>query len=146
MQLPILTMPHPVLTTPCAPVPQVTEDIRRFLQDMVETMHQAGGIGLAAPQVGHSLRCIVMDLGRGLGGGIYCCINPEIVRHAGIQKNPEGCLSIPGRVVTRDRFAKVTLAYTDEHGMARRLKATGLLALCIQHELDHLDGILMTAG
>lgn len=144
--LTILTDPHPVLRTPAQPVVEVDEHVRQLLDDMIETMHAAGGIGLAAPQVGHSLRCMVMDLGTAARPQIYRCVNPRITKRSGERVGEEGCLSVPGQRRSRPRAARIEMQALDEHGTPFRLKADGLLAVCIQHEIDHLDGTLFTDG
>lgn len=109
-----------------------------ILRDMADTMYQANGIGLAAPQVGIQRRLVVVDV----GDGLIEFINPEIVSSDGECGMPEGCLSVPGRSGYVIRPEKVTVKAQDKTGKAFTLEADGLLARCIQHEIDHLDGIL----
>jgi len=106
---------------------------------MIETMHQANGVGLAAPQVGVSLRVIVVQMP---GEEPIALINPEIVKCAGEQEVTEGCLSVPGYYGEIKRPAEVTIKGKDRRGKAVRIKATGLMAEAIEHEIDHLNGML----
>lgn len=142
--LTVLTDPHPSLRTPAQPVAVVDEAVRGLLGDMLETMYAERGIGLAAPQVGQAVRCIVMDLGPPGRRVPYLCVNPTIVKRRGLRRSEEGCLSIPGETRLRERAEQVEMTALDEHGVPFRLKASGLLAACIQHEIDHLDGRLFT--
>lgn len=154
--LPIYVAPHPVLKKPAEPVAAVTDDIRTLVKDMFETMYATRGIGLAAPQVGQSLRVLVMDVEQTgdsgedesgdkapVPGKPMAVINPEIV-WASDETNTyeEGCLSIPGQYADVERPQKVRVKYLDENGQPQEIEADGLLATCIQHEIDHLDGIL----
>jgi peptide deformylase len=113
--------------------------IQKLIDDMVETMQQANGVGLAAPQVGVSLRVVVLQMPDDEPMAI---INPKIVKRSGEQELTEGCLSIPGYSGEVKRSVSVTVKGQDRHGKAIRLKATGLLAQALEHELNHLDGIL----
>ena len=112
--------------------------LRTLLDDMTETMIDADGVGLAAPQVGVLKRCVVIDA----GDGLIELVNPEIVSMEGSVIGAEGCLSIPGRRCTVDRPEKVTVIAQNRDGESIRLEAEGLLAVAICHEVDHLDGIL----
>lgn len=127
-----------VLRQKAQKVKRVTKRLQRLLDDMLETMHHADGVGLAAPQVGQSLRAIVVDVGQ----GPLQLINPEIVAAGGQQTDLEGCLSIPGRVGYVTRAAEVVVTGLDRSGQPARIEGTGLLARALQHEIDHLDGIL----
>ena len=127
-----------VLRRKAQTVKRVTKRIQKLLNDMLETMHAADGVGLAAPQVGESLRVIVVDVGQ----GPLELINPQIVEAAGRHTDLEGCLSIPGRVGYVTRAAEVTVTGLDRHGEPTRVHGTGLLARALQHEIDHLDGVL----
>ncbi len=159
--LPIYVAPHPVLKKPADPVVAVTDDIRTLVKDMFETMYAARGIGLAAPQVGQSVRVLVMDVEQSgdqnedenedneaddkapTPGKPIAIINPEIVWTSDeMNTYEEGCLSIPGQYADVERPEKVRVKYLDETGAAKELEADGLLATCLQHEIDHLDGIL----
>jgi peptide deformylase len=141
--LPILVAPHPVLKRKAQPVERVTDEERRLLDDMLETMYDAPGIGLAAPQVGVSKRMLVVDIAReGEDRQPMKLINPEILEQADeLAAYEEGCLSFPDQFAEVSRPAKVRVRYLDETGEARELAAEGLLATCVQHEIDHLDGI-----
>ena len=112
--------------------------LRTLLDDMAQTMYDADGVGLAAPQVGVLKRCVVIDA----GDGLIELVNPEIVSMEGSVIGAEGCLSIPGRRCTVDRPEKVTVIAQNRDGESIRLEAEGLLAVAICHEVDHLDGIL----
>lgn len=130
--------PHPVLRQKARPVDRVDADVRRLLDDMVETMHHARGIGLAAPQVGVSRRLIVVDI----GDGPIRMVNPRLTPLEGKEEGTEGCLSIPGVVGEVVRDFKIAVRGLDENGKPVKLQAEGLLARVFQHEVDHLDGVL----
>jgi peptide deformylase len=140
---PILKYGDDALHGPARAVEDVTPDVDRLVQDMVETMYAAPGIGLAAPQVGVPLRVFVIDLsiGRDPAGPIVM-INPEFVERDGMQLEEEGCLSVPGFNATVVRPARAVVRGLDRHGNPHQLDGTGLLARAIQHEMDHLDGTL----
>jgi peptide deformylase len=142
--LPILIAPHPVLKQKAAPVGAVTPDIVTLMDDMLETMYQAPGIGLAAPQVGVLKRIIVIDISReGEERQPLRMVDPEIIWASDDDQDyEEGCLSVPEHYSTVVRPAAVKVAYTDATNTRRVLEADGLLAVCVQHEMDHLDGIL----
>ena len=142
--LPILLAPDPVLRTKCTPVETVDDGLRALLDDMLETMYAAPGIGLSAPQVGDGRRLIVCDVAReGEPATPYRMINPEIVWRAGTcDIAEEGCLSLPDHYGEVERATAVRVRYLDPEGEAREIDAEGLLARCIQHEIDHLDGVL----
>ena len=144
--LEILTYPDPVLKEKCLPVSEVTAELRSFLDDMVETMYHNQGIGLAAIQVGRTIRAIVVDVREDEEGNpqstLYKLINPEIIEREGSKKCEEGCLSVPGVRENVTRSEKITVRALDENAKPVEFAATGLLAICIQHEIDHLDGIL----
>jgi peptide deformylase len=147
----ILTVPHPVLKQVSKPVDVVTDDIRRLMDDMLETMYDAPGIGLAAVQVGEPIRVIVMDLqekpeddpeGEGVKKPLYF-VNPEIVwKSEELAPYEEGCLSVPEVYDEVQRPARVRLKYLDYNGNPVEEEADGLYAVCIQHEMDHLEGVL----
>jgi peptide deformylase len=130
----------PVLVTRAIRVPRVDETIRRLMDDMVETMIDAHGAGLAAPQVGVPLRVIVLKV----DNQVYQLANPEMVRCEGEQTGFEGCLSVPGLIGEVTRCQRVVARGQNRHGKEIRVKGDGLLARAIQHEVDHLDGILFT--
>jgi peptide deformylase len=136
--LEIQVLGSPILREPTTPVAQVTDDVRRLLDDMFETMHAANGVGLAAPQVGRRERLAVVDV----GDGPIVVINPEIVRAEGSDRAEEGCLSIPEIYGEVERAARVTVRALNEQGEPFELDAGELLARCLQHEIDHLHGRL----
>lgn len=140
----ILTVPDPLLKRKCAPVEKIDDDLRKTLDDMLETMYAAPGVGLAAPQVGILKRMVVIDVTReGEERHPYRMINPRITGESDtIVLHEEGCLSVPEQYAEVERFESVTVEYTDENGKKQTLTADGLLAICIQHELEHLDGHL----
>ncbi|MBE3577339.1 MAG: peptide deformylase [Limnochordales bacterium] len=130
----------PVLRQVAKPVPRVTRRIRKLIHDMKETMYKANGVGLAAPQVGVSERVIVVDTGE----GFLALVNPVIEYMEGTQVDVEGCLSIPGVLGYVERADRVVVSGLDEDGRSRRVEARGFMARALQHEIDHLDGILFT--
>lgn len=139
----ILVYPDPVLKQKAKPVAQVDDSVRELVRDMVETMYSADGVGLAAPQVGVLKRIIVIDPAPGTKESkLYVFINPEIVSADGRTKYTEGCLSIPGESEEIERFEKLTVRALDEQGETFEVEAEGLLAIALQHEIDHLDGVL----
>lgn len=137
-KLKIVIAGAPVLREVAQPVERIDKKLQRLLRDMAETMYAADGVGLAAPQVGVSKRVVVIDVGEGL----YELINPEIVKREGKVLGSEGCLSVPDYEGEVERYEYVECEFTDKTGQRMLLSASGLLAICIQHELDHLDGIL----
>ncbi len=140
---PILRLGDTLLQSPAEPVGTITPDIERLIDDMVETMYAATGIGLAAPQIGVSKRIFVIDLsvGRDLKA-LITMINPEWVEREGMQLEEEGCLSLPGFNATVPRPARAVVRGLDRHGEEHTVEGTGLLARALQHEMDHLDGRL----
>ena len=142
--LPILTAPDPRLKQISKPVDKVDAEIAKLMDDMLETMYAAPGIGLAAPQVGVLKRVLVIDIDReGEHTGPLKMANPEIVDVSEDDASyEEGCLSVPEHYAEVERPARVTVRYLDQQNEIRTLQAEGLLATCIQHEMDHLDGIL----
>jgi len=142
--LPILEFPDPRLRTKAVPVDpaRVTEPaFQTLLDDMFETMYEAPGIGLAASQVDVHQRFMVIDISEEKNDP-RVFINPEIVDRAGDQVYQEGCLSVPGIYADVTRSNEITVRFVDRQGQAQELRADGLLAVCIQHEMDHLDGKL----
>ncbi len=131
----------PVLVTRATRVPRVDDSIRKLMDDMVETMVDAHGAGLAAPQVGVPLRVIVLKV----DNQVYQLANPEMVRCEGEQTGLEGCLSLPGLIGEVKRCERVVARGLNRHGKEIRVKGDGLLARAIEHEIDHLDGILFTS-
>lgn len=142
--LPIIVAPDPRLKKVATPVKQVDDEVRRLMDDMLETMYQAPGIGLAAPQVGISKRIIVLDLARDdESPAPYRMVNPEVTAVSDdMSVHEEGCLSLPTHYSEVERPARITVSFLDESGKSRSMEADGMLATCIQHEIDHLDGIL----
>ncbi|MBR1946018.1 MAG: peptide deformylase [Alphaproteobacteria bacterium] len=142
--LKILEVPNPLLKKKSAPVAEVTNEVRKLMNDMLETMYDAPGVGLAAPQVGILQRIVVIDVTRdNEQKHPYKMINPVITAHSETTlMHDEGCLSVPEQYAPVERFETVTVEYTDENGKKQTLSADGLLAICIQHELEHLDGTL----
>lgn len=137
--LPILHYPDPRLHKVAAPVKQVDDKIVKLIKDMAETMYAAPGIGLAATQVDVHLRLLVIDISE-THDQLQVFINPEIIRAEGEAECEEGCLSVPGIFEKVTRAARVVVSAMDEHGQQRTVEAEGLLAVCIQHEMDHLLG------
>lgn len=140
---PILRYGADVLHAPASPVGEITLEIQQLVDDMIQTMYAAPGIGLAAPQVGVSLRLFVCDISAGRNpADLLAFINPEFVEREGMQLEDEGCLSAPGFNATVARPSRAVLKGLDRQGAERVVEATGLLARCFQHEMDHLDGTL----
>ena len=135
----ILHYPDERLHTVAQPVTQVDDRIRRLIDDMAETMYAAPGIGLAATQVNVHEQVLVLDISEDKRG-LMAFINPRIVSSSGAQEYEEGCLSVPGIYETVRRAEKVTVEALDRHGQSFTLEADGVLAVCIQHEMDHLKG------
>ncbi len=134
----IVTLGDEVLRKKCRPVGEITERIQTLVDDMIETMHDANGVGLAAPQVGVMRRIFVVDIGE----GPIVLINPEIIEMSGEQTGEEGCLSLPGKAGTVTRANYVKIKGLDREGNEQVYEGTELLARAFQHENDHLDGIL----
>lgn len=143
-KLPILIAPDPRLKEKSAPVKRVDGAIRKLIDDMLETMYAAPGIGLAAPQVGQLKRLIVVDVAKDEAPkDPHALINPELVWVSDEDSTyEEGCLSVPEHYADVTRPARIRVRYLDREGEIRELEADGLLATVIQHEMDHLDGIL----
>jgi peptide deformylase len=142
---PIILHPDPRLKAKCKPVTAITEEVRRLADDMLETMYDAPGIGLAAPQVGHLIRMIVMDCVKEGDGEPrpVVLINPEIVWRSEERRTyEEGCLSIPDHFAEVERPAEVELRWTGLDGQPATERFAGLWATCVQHEIDHLNGRL----
>lgn len=139
--LEILHFPDPRLRNQAVNVTKVTPEIERLVADLFQTMYHAKGIGLAATQVNVTKRVVVVDLGEGESQPL-CLINPEILERHGEKVMEEGCLSVPGVSEQVTRAERIRLRALDRSGNPFELEATGLLAVCIQHELDHLDGKL----
>src|SRR5712691_5450768 len=138
---PILKYGDSVLHDRAQVVEAITPDIERLIDDMIETMYAAPGVGLAAPQVGVPLRIFVVDVSVGRDpAGLHVMINPEFVERDGMQLEEEGCLSVPGFNATVVRPSRAVLKGLDRQGETQQIEATGLLARCFQHEMDHLEG------
>ena len=140
----ILTEPNKILREKSLPVDKVDVNIQKLMDDMLETMYTAPGIGLAAIQIGIPKRVIVLDITykEGQKNPIFI-INPEIIEKSENNSTyEEGCLSVPGQFAEIDRPNKCCVKYIDYHGQPKEIKAEGMLATCIQHEIDHLEGIL----
>ncbi|QDR80677.1 peptide deformylase [Sporomusa termitida] len=127
-----------ILKELAVPVDKIDRKIRNLLNDMAETMYAADGVGLAAPQVGVSRRLVVIDV----GDGLIELINPVIVAKEGCESGTEGCLSVPGMCGEVERYATVTVEAINRSGKKIQINGSGLLARALQHEIDHLDGIL----
>jgi peptide deformylase len=140
----ILHYPDPRLRQKAAPVTQITPEIRQLIDDMAETMYAAPGVGLAATQIGEQHRIFLVDIAaEDEPSKLHVFINPEILKTEGEQCAPEGCLSFPGITEEVKRASKVTVRALDRDGRPFELSAEGLLAVAIQHENDHLEGVLM---
>jgi peptide deformylase len=140
---PILRLGDSILSDPARPVETITPEIETLIDDMIETMYAAPGIGLAAPQVGVSLKIFVIDLSLGKDlTALHTMINPEFIEREGMQLEEEGCLSIPGFTATVARPKRVVVEGLDRHGETYRLEGTGLMARALQHEMDHLNSCL----
>lgn len=137
--LPILRYPDPRLRKVAAPIAKVDEGIRTLARNMAETMYEAPGIGLAATQVDVHKQLVVIDISEAKDQ-LLVMINARILAKTGLQEGEEGCLSVPGIYDKIDRADKVTVRFLDQEGKEQTLEAEGLLAVCIQHELDHLNG------
>ncbi len=139
----ILIWPHPLLKEKAVPVVSVDDSVRSLVEDMFETMYAADGVGLAAPQVGELQRVIVIDTSVAEDGAQpLALINPEILERTGTMQYREGCLSIPGEAEEVTRAARVRVRFLDRGGDPQEIEATGLTAVAIQHECDHLDGVV----
>jgi peptide deformylase len=138
----IVKDPDPVLREVAKPVPKITPNILKLLKDMADTMYEAEGVGLAAPQIGILKRVIVMDVGD--DHGLIELINPEVIEKEGEQFGPEGCLSIPGMTGDVRRAQRVKVKGLNRDGEEIVIEGTDLLARCILHEVDHLNGVLYT--
>lgn len=144
----ILLFPHPVLKKMARPVTDFDDEIRQLVADLIDTMREGpGSVGVAAPQIGVSLRVCVVDvsnskLGRENNHGLLVLINPEIVARDGAAVMREGCMSVPDYTGEVERATAITLRFLDAEGVTQEVEASGFEAVALQHELDHLDGIL----
>ncbi|MQR96577.1 peptide deformylase [Fictibacillus phosphorivorans] len=141
--LKILEHPHPVLETKCEQVKTFDKKLKKLVKDMFETMYEAEGVGLAAPQIGIAEQIAVVDIGDDTGQLVL--INPVIKKASGSQSGPEGCLSFPGLFGEVERPFNVTVTAQDVDGKVFTIEASDFLARAIQHEIDHLHGILFTS-
>jgi peptide deformylase len=140
---PILRYGADTLHRPAALVPEVTPEIQQLIDDMIQTMYAAPGVGLAAPQIGVPLRIFVADISVGReASALHVFVNPEFVEREGMQLEEEGCLSVPGFNATVARPSRATVKGLDRNGVEHSVTGTALLARCFQHEMDHLDGTL----
>lgn len=143
MLRPILRLGDSILTEPARPVEVITPAIEKLIDDMIETMYAAPGIGLAAPQVGESLQICVLDLSLGKDpAAVIVLVNPEFVERDGMQLEEEGCLSVPGFTATVARPKRAVVRGLNRNGDSHTVEGTGLLARALQHEIDHLNACL----
>ena len=139
--LTILEFPDPRLRTKATAVETVDDELRQFIDDLLETMYAAPGIGLAATQVDVHKRLLVLDISEAKDDP-YCFINPEVLERNGVTFGEEGCLSVPGVTESVERAEQIRVRALDRNGETFELEVEGLFAVCIQHEVDHLDGKL----
>ena len=144
--LPIIIAPDQRLKRPALPVDSVNSEVRSLMDNMLETMYEAPGIGLAAPQVGVSARVLVIDINmndKGIPGEPLLVANPKLIwTSKELNTTEEGCLSLPTQYSEVERPAKIRVIFTDKDNHTKEVEADGLLAACLQHEMDHLDGVL----
>ncbi len=142
----ILTVDHPMLRKKCLKIQRLDASLQKLVDDLIDTMREAGGVGLAAPQVGVPVRLFVVEVPEDVehprAGELFVLYNPEIVKKDELYYPEEGCLSMPGWVANVPRYQRVTIKGRDRAGREVRVKADGLLAQAFQHETDHLDGVL----
>ena len=144
----IVTYPDPILKAVCSPVSSVDQEVLQLVDDLVDTMHAGpGSVGVAAPQVGVSLRVCVIDVSKNRHGkennhGLLLMINPEILEASGSAVMREGCMSVPDYTGDVERATNLTLRFSEPDGAVREFEASGFEAVAIQHEMDHLDGLL----
>jgi peptide deformylase len=145
---PILRYPHPILKKICNRVDQVDQSILDLVQDLIDTMHAGpGSVGVAAPQIGVTFRVCVIDVSKNRNGkdnnhGLLLMINPEITGYSGQATMREGCMSVPDYTGDVDRATEITLRFSQPDGVIKEIVASGFEAVAIQHEMDHLDGVL----
>ena len=145
----IILYPDPILKQICAPVEQIDKTADNLIQDLIDTMVDAGhSVGVAAPQIGDSLRVVVVDVSHSKLGmkennhGLLTMVNPEIIDRSGTRTMREGCMSVPDYTGNVDRAEEVVVQFLDRNGNDQVVKASGFEAVAIQHEIDHLDGLL----
>jgi peptide deformylase len=144
--LEIKKYPDIILTERAVSVGKIDRSLQRLIDDMIETMYAAPGVGLAAPQVGVSQRLIVVDISmreEGAGNPLVVLINPEIVEHEGQEEGEEGCLSLPGYTTSVKRFSRILVKGLDRSGKPLKIEGSGLLSRALQHEIDHINGTLI---
>jgi len=144
-RLEVLQFPDPLLKEVSEPIVEIDDELRALARDMCDVMYHEPGIGLAAPQVGRSIRMLVVDTDwtqEGAERHPTTLVNPEVLEREGVIKWEEGCLSVPDFTAEVERSARVVVRYTDLEGQEVKEEAEGLRAVCLQHEIDHLDGIL----
>lgn len=141
----LIQYPNPILEGVARPIKEVDEGVRELLADMAETMYAEDGVGLAAPQIGLPVRAVVIDVSGAVkdAPGLIKMVNPEIVSREGEIEWEEGCLSVPDFKQKMKRSAKLRVKYLDENGVQKEIDTTGLLAIAVQQEIDHLDGKLI---
>lgn len=144
----ILLYPHAFLKESCAPVAAIDDGVHELIRDLIDTMHAGpGSVGVAAPQIGSLLRVCVVDvskskLGKDNHHGLLILINPEILRREGTAVMREGCMSVPDYTGDVERSVEITLRFLNENGELREIESSGFEAVALQHEIDHLDGLL----
>lgn len=144
----VVSYPDSILKTPCTPVERFDAAVGQLIEDLLDTMHAGpGSVGVAAPQIGVSLRACVVDVSKNRHGkdnnhGLLLMVNPEILAKSGAAVMREGCMSVPDYTGDVERATEVTLRYREPDGAEREFTATGFEAVAIQHEIDHLDGML----
>jgi peptide deformylase len=144
----ILVYPHPVLKEICKPVDVIDGEVQAIIRDLIDTMHAGpGSVGVAAPQIGVPLRVCVIDVsgskrGNDFNHGLLVMVNPEIINREGAATMREGCMSVPDYTGDVERATDITVRFTDEQGTAREIETNGFEAVAVQHEMDHLDGLL----
>jgi peptide deformylase len=144
----IVIYPDPILKTVCPPVEGIDAGVRQLVDDLLDTMHAGpGSVGVAAPQIGVPLRVCVVDVSKNRYGkennhGLLLMVNPEIVEKSGAAVMREGCMSVPDYTGDVERATEITLRFSEPDGALREFTATGFEAVAIQHEMDHLDGML----
>lgn len=144
MKLEICTWPDEVLAKKAEPITEVTPELKELIENMIETMYESDGVGLAAPQVGESIRLICVDqTGPKIKGDLRVLINPEIVECDGEVDSEEGCLSCPELTMKVKRKERVTVKALDREGEEVCIETDGFLAIVLQHEIDHLDGVTL---
>lgn len=139
----ILLYPNPILKQVCAPIESIDEGVRRLAQDLVDTLQASPGVGVAAPQIGDARRMVAVDVTpKNPGHGLLVLINPELVGSDGSKIGREGCLSIPDFTANVKRAERVVIKALTLEGEVKVFESTGFEAICLQHEIDHLDGVL----